>query len=165
MQLRVNPLRYKITPVALTVTGVFCNKNVNYIRVNKMFWKRFIGRLFDWNGDGELDMVEQGAKTVYENAKALTAEEETVLVEVSEEGIALAQELADPTLDEFVNEEFAEFVEELDFYYSGYGDIEDVAKTLIEAGYDDIIDLEYMDDEELVEVLISVGLDPDDFSF
>lgn len=61
-----------------------------------MFWKKFINRLFDLNGDGELDMVEQGAKAIYENTKALTAEEETFVVEVSQEGIELAQELSDP---------------------------------------------------------------------
>lgn len=130
-----------------------------------MFWKKFINRLFDLNGDGELDTVERGAKAVYDNVKALTAEEETFVVEVSEEGIALAQELADPMLDEVVDEDFREFVDELDFYYSGYDDIEDVAKALNEAGYDDIIDLEYMDEDERNEALTSAGLDPEDFSF
>ncbi len=130
-----------------------------------MLFRNFINRLFDWNGDGELDTVERGAKAVYENAKALTAEEETVVVEVSEEGISLAEELADPMFDEFPDVDFREFAEELDFYYSGFSDIEDVAKALIEAGYDDIIDLEYMDEEELNEALTSAGLDPEDFSF
>lgn len=139
-----------------------------------MFWKKFTNWLFDWNADGELDTVEQGAKAVYENAKALTAEEETFVVEVSEEGIALAQELADSSPDVLITddfrvledtEDFREFADELDFYYSGYDDIEDVAKILIEAGYDDIFDLEYMDEEERNELLISLDLDPEDFSF
>ncbi|MBQ7999662.1 MAG: uroporphyrin-III methyltransferase [Ruminococcus sp.] len=68
-------------------------------------------------------------------------------------------------LDEVVDEDFREFVDELDFYYSGYDDIEDVAKALNEAGYDDIIDLEYMDEDERNEALTSAGLDPEDFSF
>ncbi len=93
---------------------------------------------------------------------------------MSEEGIALAQELADSSPDVLFTddfrvledtEDFREFADELDFYYYGYDDIENVAKILIEAGYDDILDLEYMDEEERNELLVSLDLDPEDFSF